>query len=86
MLSQESDSGGCRAGGSGWEGTDYTQKEKGGEVNMLLSLAGLRVWAEIKKRRTGRQWGTIVVGPGPQDQGLQAAHIQALSLSSFTCI
>ena len=52
---------------------------------MLLPLTGFRVWAEVKKKRTGGQWGTIVIWPGAQDQGLQAAHIQALSLSSLIC-
>lgn len=44
---------------------------------MLLPLTGFRIWAEMKMRRTGGQRGTVVIWPGAQDQGLQAAHIRA---------
>lgn len=69
-----------------WAGRDRQHSEgKRREVNMLLPLVGFRVWAEIKKRRIGGQGGTMVVWPGAQDQRLQAAHIQALSLSPLIC-
>lgn len=69
---------------SGQEGTDNTQRERG-ERLAFLPLVGCRVRAEIQRRRTGGQWGTVGVWPGAQDQCLQAAHIQALSLSSLIC-
>lgn len=67
-----------------WGGRN-TRRERGGKVNVLLPPAGFIVWAEIGKKRIGGQQGTMVIWPGAQDPGVQAAHIPALSLRSPIC-